>query len=124
MEKKLCLQQQTLEDNTKLILDTSKNVESLLVSELDALLAWHQVAKTKGLKKDKKLQQQWKDIIANGRQPPQFSCQTVDNKQKLAAVMSDNVDIGDTYYGREQALHERELEATMYCMSLEKREEF
>jgi hypothetical protein len=30
----------------------------------------------------------------------------------------------DTYYGREQALHERELKVTMYCMSREKREEF
>ena len=29
----------------------------------------------------------------------------------------------DTYYGREQALNERELEATVYCMSREKRDE-
>jgi hypothetical protein len=36
-EKKLCLQQQTLEDNAKPILDTGKNVELLIVSELDAL---------------------------------------------------------------------------------------
>jgi hypothetical protein len=63
-------------------------------------------------------------MIANERQPPQFSCWTDDNKQILAAVMSDNVDMGDIYYGREQALQERELEATMYCVSLEKREEF
>ncbi len=53
-EKKLRLQQQTLEDNAMLILERGKNVESLLVSELDALLAWHQVAKIKGSKKDKK----------------------------------------------------------------------
>ena len=33
-EKKLRLQQQTLVDNVKLILDAGKNVESLLVSEL------------------------------------------------------------------------------------------
>jgi hypothetical protein len=37
-EKKNCLQQQTLEDNAKLILDAGKNVELLLVSELDTLL--------------------------------------------------------------------------------------
>jgi len=36
--------------------------------------------------------------------------------------MSDEVDMTDTYYGREQALHERELEATVYCMSQEKRD--
>ena len=40
-EKTLRLQQQTLVDNAKLILDAGKNVESLLVSELDTLLAWH-----------------------------------------------------------------------------------
>jgi hypothetical protein len=39
-EKKICLQQQTLEDNAKLILDAGKNVELLLVSELDTLLAF------------------------------------------------------------------------------------
>mgnify|MGYP001084909694 CR=1 FL=1 len=122
-EKKLRIQQQTLEDNAKLILDAGKNVESLLVSELDTLLAWHGVAKTKGSKKEDKLQQ-WKDIVATGQQPPQFSRWTDDDEQKLAPLMSDEVDMVDTYYGREQALHERELEATMYCMSREKREEF
>jgi len=35
LKEKLRLQQQTLEDNAKLILDAGKNVESLLVSELD-----------------------------------------------------------------------------------------
>ena len=122
-DKTLCLQQQTLEDNAKLILDAGKNVESLLVSELDTLLAWHRVTKTKGSKKVDKLQQ-WKDIVATGQQPPQFSWWMDDDEQKLAPLMSDEVDMVDTYYGREQALHERELEATMYCMSREKREEF
>jgi len=76
-EKKLRLQQQTLVDNAKLILDAGKNVESLLVSELDTLLAWHRVAKTKGSKKEDKLEQ-WKDIVAKGQQPPQFERWTVD----------------------------------------------
>jgi hypothetical protein len=97
-------------------------VESLLVSELDTLLAWHQVAKTKGSKKAEKLEQ-WKDIVAKGQQPPQFEQWTDNDEQKLAPLMSDEVDMADTYYGREQALHERELEATVYCMSREKREE-
>jgi hypothetical protein len=111
-----------LEENAKLILDTGKNVELLLVSELDTLLAWCRVAKTKGSKKEDKLQQ-WKDIVAKGQQPPQFSWWSDDDKQKLAPLMSDEVDMTDKYYGREQALHERELEATVYCMSREKREE-
>jgi hypothetical protein len=111
-----------LEDNAKLILDAGKNVESLLVSELDTLLAWHRVAKTKGSKKEDKLEQ-WKDIVAKGQQPPQFERWTDDDKQKLAPLMSDEVDMAETYYRREQALHERELEATVYCMSREKRDE-
>ena len=37
--------------------------------------------------------------------------------------MSDEVDMADTYYRREHALHERELEVTVYCMSREKRDE-
>jgi hypothetical protein len=77
LKEKLRLQQQTLEDNAKLILDAGKNVESLLVSELDTLLAWHRVAKTKGSKKEDKLEQ-WKDIVAKGQQPPQFERWTVD----------------------------------------------
>ena len=100
----MCLQQQTLEDNAKLILDTGTNVESLLVSELDSLLAWHRVAKTKGSKKEDKLEQ-WKDIVAKGQQPPQFERWTDDDERKLASLMSDEVDMADTYYGREQALH-------------------
>ena len=115
-EKKLCLQQQQLDDNAKLILDAGKNVESLLVSELDTLLAWHQVAQTKGLKKDDKLQQ-WKDIVTMGQQTPQFSWWTDNDEQKLAPLMSDEVDMMDTYYGREQALHEREVEVTKYRCS-------
>ena len=98
-EKKLRLQQQTLEDSAKLILDAGKNVELLLVSELDTLLAWQS-------KKEDKLQQ-WKDIVAKGKQPPQFLRWTDNEEQKLAPLMSDEVDMADTYYGREQALHER-----------------
>ena len=60
----------------KLILDAGKNVESLLVSELDTLLARHRVAKNKGSKKEEL--EQWKDIIAKGQQPPQFERWTVD----------------------------------------------
>ena len=48
---------------------------------------------------------------------------TDDDEQKLAPLMSDEVDMADTYYRREHALHERELEATVYCMSREKRDE-
>ena len=61
----------------KLILDACKNVESLLVSELDTLLAWHRVAKTKGSKKEDKLEQ-WKDIITKGQELPQFKWWTDD----------------------------------------------
>ena len=112
-DKKLCLHQHGVQ--CKLILDTGKNAESLLDSELDALLAWHQVAKTNGSKKEDNLLWWWKDIIArNGQQhSSQFSRWTDDDEQKLAALMPDTVDIGDPYYRREQALQERKLEAAI-----------
>ena len=74
------------------------------------------IKKTKGSKKEDKLQQ-WKDILTKGQQPPQFSWWTDDDEQRLAPLMSDEVDMTDTYYGREQTLHEREIEAPVYCMS-------
>ncbi len=59
-----------------------------------------------------------------GQQTPQFSWWTDNDEQKLAPLMSDEVDMMDTYYGREQALHEREVEVTKYCMSWEKQDKF
>ena len=74
-----------MEDNAKLILDAGKNVESLLVSELDTLLAWHQVEKTKGSKKEEKLER-WKDIVAKGQQPPQFKKGNDDDEKKAGSA--------------------------------------
>ena len=48
--------------------------------------------------------------MAKGQQPLHFERWTDNDKQKLALLMSDEVDMADTYYGREQALQERELE--------------
>jgi hypothetical protein len=52
-----------------------------------------------------------------------FACWTNDDKESLLGLMSDSVDISDSHYGQEAALKERELEAAVYNMSREKRNE-
>ena len=52
-------------------------------------------------------------MVAKGQPPLHFERWTDNDKQKLALLMSDEVDMADTYYGREQALQERELEVTV-----------
>jgi hypothetical protein len=121
-KKKLALQLQRAEEKALEIVAQGKPVEMLSVNELDSLLAWHQVPKKAGAKKPEKLEQ-WKAILADGRTPLPISRWTDDDEQRLLAVMSDNIDIKDTHYGRELALKERELEATLDNMSQEKRQE-
>ena len=93
----------------------------LTVTELDTLLAWHQVPKIKGGKRGDKLEQ-WKKILSDGQQPPKYKWWTEDNEERLLALGKTNIDIKDTQYGRELALKERELEAAADKMSWEKRD--
>ena len=69
-------------------------------------------SKKAGAKKADKLEQ-WRAILADGQTPPPIALWTDDDKEKLLVVMSDDIDIKDTHYGRESALKERELEATL-----------
>lgn len=121
-KKKLALQLQRAEAHALDIIAQGKPVEMLSVNELDSLLAWHQVPKKAGAKKPEKLEQ-WKAILADGRTPLPISRWTDDDEQRLLSVMSDEIDIKDTHYGRELALKERELEASLDNMSREKRQE-
>ena len=89
------------------------------MTELDALLAWHQADKTKGAKKADKLEQ-WKKILSDGQQPPEYKRWTEEDEERLLDL--GNIDIKDTQYGRELALKERELEAAADKMSREKRD--
>jgi hypothetical protein len=111
-----------VQDKALAIVGQGKPVESLVVNELDLLLAWHQTPKTTGARKADKLEQ-WKAILADGRPPPLFAPWTDDDEERLRTLCSDEIDIGDTQYGRESALKERELEAAVYTMSPEKRDE-
>ena len=121
-KKKLALQLQGAEEKALEIVAQGKPVEMLSVNELDSLLAWHQVPKKAGAKKPEKLEQ-WKAILADGRTPLPISRWTDDDEQRLLSVMSDEIDIKDTHYGRKLALNERELEASLDNMSKEKRQE-
>ena len=120
-DKKRRQQLQTTEEKALAIVAQGKSVDSLLVTELDALLAWHQVDKTKGAKKADKLEK-WKKILSGGQQPPEYKQWTEDNEERLLALGKTNIDIKDTQYGRELVLKERELEAAADKMSREKRD--
>ena len=119
-DKKRRQQLQTTEEKALAIVAQGKSVDSLLVTELDAFLAWHQADKTEGAKKADKLEQ-WNKILSDEQQPPEYKRWTEDNEERLLALGKTNIDIKDTQYGRELALKERELEAAADKMSREKR---
>ena len=96
--------------------------KSLSVADLDVLLAWHQVPKTKGAKKADKLQQ-WMAIRADGEPPPAFDRWMDEDEQRLVALHMTNFDISDTQYGREVPLKKRDLEAEADHFNQEKRDE-
>ena len=116
------LQLEKYERNATAVLATNKNTDDLNVGKLDALLAWHQVEKTKGAKKADKLNQ-WKAIVADEKQPPPFSKWTNTDDEILENLRKKEIDIGDTAYGRMLALKEREFESAICNMTKEKRDE-
>ena len=77
--------------------------------------------KIKGGKRVDKLEQ-WKKILADEQQPPEYERWTEDDDERLLALQRTNIDIRDTQYGQELALKERELEAVAGKMSREKRD--
>jgi hypothetical protein len=98
-----------------------KTINELHVEDLNALLGWHGVAigtlKNKGEKVVR-----WEQIVVSMKRPPSFARWTDEDKAQLLSVMSDDVNIMDTQYGRLVALQERELEATLEEMTQEKRD--
>jgi hypothetical protein len=120
-DKKQQHQLQMTEERALAIVAQGKSVDSLLVTELDALLAWHQADKTKGAKKADKLEQ-WKKILSDGHQLPEYEQWTEEDEERLLALCVTKIEMKDTQYGQELALKERELEAAADKMSREKRD--
>ena len=121
-DKKRQQQLQTTEERAVAIIAQGKSVDTLTVmTELDTLLTWHQVAKTKAAKQGDRLEQ-WKKTLSDGQQPLEYERWTEDDEERLLALGQTNIDIKDTQYGRELALRERELEAAADKMSREKRD--
>ena len=102
------------------VLEKNKEVNDLNVGELDTLLAWYQAEKVKGAKKADKLAQ-W--IGMKDTAPPQYDKWTEADDIILDNLMTKEIDIADTAYGRMQALKEREINTTIHKMLKEKREE-
>ena len=102
------------EEKALAIVAQGKSVDSLLVTELDALLVWHQVEKIKGGKKAEQLEQQ-KKILSDGQQLPEYEWLTEEDNERRN-------DMKDTQYGGVLALKERDLEAAADKMNREKRD--
>ncbi len=59
--------------------------------------------------------------MSSGKQPPDYDRWTAEDKERLTALQGAKVDIGDTQYGWELVLRERELMAAVDKMNREKR---
>ena len=86
------------EERALAIVAQGMSVDSLLVTELDALLAWHQADKTKGGKKADKFEQ-WKKILSDGQQSPEYEWSTEEDKERLLALCVTKIEMKDTQYG-------------------------
>jgi hypothetical protein len=84
-EKKLRQQLQLTEEKANAILAQGKSVDSLTVTELDTVLAWHRAAKIKGAKRVSKVEQ-WRQIMSSGKQPPDYDRWTAEDKERLTAL--------------------------------------
>jgi hypothetical protein len=80
------------EEKACAIIAQGKSVDSLTVIELEALLAWHQVAKIKGAKWADKVEQ-WKQILESGKRPPDYDRWTAEDEERLIALQGTKVDI-------------------------------
>ncbi len=118
-DKKIRLQCKAIEEKALAILAQEKSVIDLSGGDLDVLLAWHHAPKKKSNKKKDKLEQ-WVEIRRSMKPPPPYNKWTDEDEQKLTALMSDKVDMADTFFGCELALKEREFEAALVNMLREK----
>jgi hypothetical protein len=64
----------------------------------------------------------WGQIVASGKAPPFFAWWTAEDEERLLSLPVDRIHLGDTAYGRELALKQRESEAAAEKMSREKRD--
>ena len=80
-----------------MLLKQGKPVNSLSVADLDLLLTWHQVPKTKGSKKSDELKQ-WMAIRVDGDPPPAYEIWMDEEEQRLVALHATNIDISNTQY--------------------------
>jgi hypothetical protein len=116
LEKKHRLQLQAAEEKALAIVEQGKSVDKLTFGNSNAFLDWHQVKMPQKSKKDDKLGQ-WMQILAEGRQPPEYQRWTDVDEQRLLALLTSKIGLTDTCYGHELKCCKRELEAAIDHMS-------
>jgi hypothetical protein len=97
--------------------------DKLSVDNLNALLGLHGHQVAIGMLKNKGVMVAWwQRIVASMNPPLTFARWMDEDKAQLQVVMSDDVDIMDTQFGRLVMLQERELEAMLEEMTQGKRD--
>ena len=101
------------------IIHTEKPTSRLTAAELETLLAWHGVAKSKMGKKVEDKRQKWMEIKSKGTGPPQYEKWTEADEEELSRLKSCEVSMADTAVGRERENCKRLFKATFKSMSEE-----
>ena len=82
-----------------------KQIDDLIVEDLDVLLGWHGVA-IRLLKNKASKVVQWKAIASSMKKPPILTRWMDKDEANLKLLLSDDVDIKDTQYVHLVALKE------------------
>ena len=111
--------QERTESRALAILERMGNDHTQLkVSDLNELLAWHQVPKVASMKKEEK-QNAWLRIVESRKAPPPFEKWTAADDLFLGEAQSDIVEMAHTHLGHMEALKKKELLLAARAMSQE-----
>ena len=97
---------------------TGNDNTQLKVSDLTALLTWHQVPKVASMKKEEK-QNAWLRIVESRKVPPPYKKWTMADDLLLEEAQSDIVEMAHTHLGHMEALKKKELLLAARVMSQE-----
>jgi hypothetical protein len=83
----------------------SNNYRNMSTKELDVLLNWYGVEK-KATKKAEKVAQ-WREIRVSNTEPPMVDVWTAEEEEKLVRLSNKEIDMSETFLGRNAAIQKR-----------------
>ncbi len=120
-QKKVRLVKMAKEKKAIKVLSLAKPISSLTVSEVTALLHWHDVPKDGKLGEKRK---RWEKIVESGASPPSYLKWTEEDEAALSKLEAEPISIKETALGRMKQRHKQELLATFRALPKEEREAF